>query len=420
MIGNGLPLYQWFGIIPPNWEYKKMKFLTKLRSEKAEGKPNLPYIGLENIQSKTGIYLKPSSENIQEIEGTSNKFYKNDVLFGKLRPYLGKCILADFEGICTTELLVLKVKEQELSEKYLKYLLISPKFIDLVNSSTYGSKMPRANWEFIKNIEVPLPSLEIQKRIELFIENKTEEIDTLIGLKETLIKLVEKKRQSIITEAVTKGLNLNVKMKDSGMEWIGEIPEHWVTTKAKYIFKEKSVKGYPKKRLLSVSKGRGVIPRDEMEFKVVMAFKDLQNFKLVQAEDFVIHLRSFQSGFEISEIEGIVSPAYTIFSLQNKGIASYYKYLFYSKAFIDAIASTTQSLRDGKPIAYSDFGNMEIPVPSLKEQTEIAQYIEDNLKNIDVLVEEIALAIEKLKEYRQSLIYEAVTGKIDVHEFETA
>jgi type I restriction enzyme, S subunit len=217
---------------------------------------------------------------------------------------------------------------------------------------------------------------------------------------------------------VTKGLNPNVKMKDSGVEWIGEIPEHWQLIKSKYIFKEVSKKGFPDKKLLSVSKGKGLIPRDEMENKVVMAFKDLENFKLVTPGDFVIHLRSFQSGFELSEIEGIVSPAYTVFSLRIEGNQRYYKYVFYSKLFIDAIASTTQSLRDGKPIAYADFSNMLMMVPPINEQNEMANYIDLKLLEIDKLIKLNKTAIEKLKEYRQSLIYEAVTGKIDLRDME--
>ncbi len=416
MISSKEKEYAWFESLPSTWEFKKLKFVVNLRSEKVIDATDEVYVGLENIESKTGKYLPASNQEDQDIEGTSNKFYKGDVLFGKLRPYLAKCIESDFEGICTTELLVLDTIKEKVLSTYLKYLLLSPKYIDYVNSSTYGSKMPRANWEFIKNIEVPLPIISIQNNIIKFIEYKTLEIDSLIYNKQNLVNLFEEKRQAIITEAVTKGLNSNVKMKDSGVEWIGEIPEHWGTIKAKYLFNEKSSKDHADKRLLSVSKGKGVIPRDEMEFKVVMAFKDLQNFKLVEKNDFVIHLRSFQSGFEMSEVKGIVSPAYTIFSLINEGSSRYFKYVFYSKVFIDAIASTTQSLRDGKPISYSDFGNMLLMVPNLNEQIDIANFIEDNLNSIDKLINSNKLAIGKLHEYRQSLIYETVTGKMDVRD----
>ena len=197
--------------------------------------------------------------------------------------------------------------------------------------------------------------------------------------------------------------------KESEYEWLGRIPLHWELKKAKWGFKEKSIKGYPNEILLSVSKGRGVIPRDKLENKSVMAFKDLQNFKLVVPEDFVIHLRSFQSGFEMSSNKGIVSPAYTVFSCENSLEPNYYKYLFYMRSFIDAIASTTQSLRDGKPIAYKDFSDMELPFPTIEEQTKIANFLDFKLNSIDNLISKKNKCIILLEQQRQSIITEAVT-----------
>ncbi|MGM0755825.1 restriction endonuclease subunit S [Bacillus zhangzhouensis] len=197
--------------------------------------------------------------------------------------------------------------------------------------------------------------------------------------------------------------------KESGYEWLGEIPLHWELKKAKWSFKEKSIKGYPDELLLSVSKGKGVIPRGELENKAVMAFKDLQNFKLVLPEDFVIHLRSFQSGFEMSMNKGIVSPAYTVFSCKKGLLPSYYKFLFYMQNFIDAIASTTQSLRDGKPIAYRDFSNMVLPFPKYNEQVKIANFLKVKLKEVDNLIYTKKKLIFLLEQQRQSIITEAVT-----------
>ncbi|MFK8795646.1 restriction endonuclease subunit S [Planococcus plakortidis] len=196
---------------------------------------------------------------------------------------------------------------------------------------------------------------------------------------------------------------------ESGYDWLGKIPSHWNLVKAKRMFKEESVKGYPHETLLSVLKGKGLMPREKMASKTVMAFKDLQNFKLVKKNDFVIHLRSFQSGFEMSEIKGIVSPAYTVFSGAKGTHPEYFKYLFYTKHFIDAIASTTQSLRDGKPIAYNEFTNMLLPLPSLSEQVIIANYLNYSLNAIDQLIDSKEKLIRLLVEKHQSVITEVVT-----------
>lgn len=203
--------------------------------------------------------------------------------------------------------------------------------------------------------------------------------------------------------------NRYLEYKDSRYEWLGEIPSHWELKRAKWGFQEKSIKGYPKETLLSVSKGKGVIPRDELEKRTVMAFKDLENFKLVVPNDFVIHLRSFQSGFEMSTNQGIVSPAYTVFSCKGDLAPKYYKFLFYTQSFIDAIASTTQSLRDGKPIAYKDFSDMELPYPSYSEQIKIADFLEVKLAGLDNLIDMKEKLILLLNSQRQSIITEAVT-----------
>lgn len=191
---------EWIGEIPEHWKAKKIKYNVELKGVKAEEDTDLQYIGLENIEAKTGKYIL--SENV-EIDGAALKFSKGDVLFGKLRPYLTKVLLADFDGRCSTEILVLKIVENVVLSQYLKYILLSPNFIDEVNSSTYGSKMPRANWSFIGNIFIPLPPLNEQKAIiGEIMEVEKRHFILLSKLKEQIKKLKEY-RQSLIYEAVT-------------------------------------------------------------------------------------------------------------------------------------------------------------------------------------------------------------------------
>ncbi|AQY37368.1 restriction endonuclease subunit S [Bacillus thuringiensis] len=423
--------YQWFEEIPLDWEYKKIKFLTTLRNEKINENTELPYVGLENIESKTGMYFGIDSTNNVEVEGISNKFYENDVLFGKLRPYLAKCILSDFEGICTTELLVMKVKEQKLSEKYLKYLLLSPKFIDLVNSSTYGSKMPRANWGFIKNIEIPVPELAVQKRIENFIENKTIEIDELIVEKEQLIQLLEEKRQSIITEAVTKGLNPNVKMKDSGVEWIDEIPEQWEKTRLDFIARVKARLGWKGLKADEyVDKGYIFLSTPNLKSRNI----DFENVNYITEERYVespeimlekgdVLLAKDGSTLGITNVVRELPSKATVNSsiavLRPKElIDSIYFYYYLSSTYIQDIINQIKGGMGVPHLFQADIKKFPVILPPLCEQKEIAKYIDEQVENLDSLIETIKVQIQNLKDYRQSLIYEAVTGKIDVRDFE--
>ncbi|RTQ93801.1 restriction endonuclease subunit S [Lysinibacillus telephonicus] len=194
---------EWIGEIPEHWEINKLKYLVYLRNEKVIDNYTLPYVGLENIESKTGNFNPSLGIEEQLVEGTSNAFYSGDVLFGKLRPYLAKCFVANFEGKCTTELLVMKTKENIILNEYLKFLLLTDIYIQVINSSTYGAKMPRANWDFISNLLIPLPNIKEQMEI---IKNVKNEITTIDELREELklqIEKIKEYRQSLIYEAVT-------------------------------------------------------------------------------------------------------------------------------------------------------------------------------------------------------------------------
>ena len=219
---------EWLGEIPKDWGVLKLKYAVDLISEKSQD-INQKYVGMENITSKNGKYV-----HTEEVipEGISNTFKDNDVLFGKLRPYLAKSWLASFSGICSSELLVLRAKE--ICPKFLQYYTLTDEFINQVDSSTYGSKMPRASWEFISLLSIPKCSFDLSIKIANFLDHETAQIDTLIAKQEKLIELLKEKRQAVISHAVTKGLNINALMKDSGVEWLGQVPEHWTVSRYKY------------------------------------------------------------------------------------------------------------------------------------------------------------------------------------------
>lgn len=225
------------GAIPTHWEILKLKYVVSLqnqksnqadysvvlfpqndrylchsndsassrhsdleRSEREESHKNNNTnfrIGLENIESKTGKYI-PTSEIVFEEDGI--KFENGDILFGKLRPYLAKVFLADRGGICVSEFLVLRTKGA--NNHFLKFLMLSPLFIDIVDSSTYGTKMPRANWEFIGNLKIPLPPIEEQKQIAEFLDSEISKIDSIIGKIKKQIELIKEYKSTLISQAV--------------------------------------------------------------------------------------------------------------------------------------------------------------------------------------------------------------------------
>lgn len=170
--------------------------------------------------------------------------------------------------------------------------------------------------------------------------------------------------------------------KDSGVQWIGEIPSHWGLRKMKYCFKERSQKGYPQEPLLSATQSQGVIRKDMYENRTVEAIKNLETLKLVEVGDFVISLRSFQGGIEYSYCRGIISPAYTILTPTDV-TASYFKYLGKSLSFISLLKSTVTGIREGQNIDYGKLRTNMIPMPSLEEQQSIASYLDKVTAKID-------------------------------------
>jgi type I restriction enzyme S subunit len=191
---------EWLGEIPAHWEVKRLKYLADSINQKAEqGDSELQYVGLENIESFTGRWVDSTAEITGE--GMANIFTTEDVLFGKLRPYLAKTFLPNFQGRCTSELLVLR--PSGLCKKFLFYLILSDGFLKQVDASTYGTKMPRANWEFIGGLASQEPPIPEQVAITTFLDRETGKIDTLIKKVRQAIHILKEYRIALISAAVT-------------------------------------------------------------------------------------------------------------------------------------------------------------------------------------------------------------------------
>lgn len=189
---------EWIGKIPKVWNVRPLRKTVSLRNEKKFMTKENVFIGLENIQSFNGKYIR--TETVYD-EGVNNIFKNGDVLFSKLRPYLTKALIPDFDGFCTGELIVFS--SYSGVKRFLLYVLLSNKFIDVINSSTYGAKMPRANWDFIGNVYTPIPPINEQQAIVDFLDEKCSKIDESIEQKQILIKQLEEYKQSLIYECVT-------------------------------------------------------------------------------------------------------------------------------------------------------------------------------------------------------------------------
>ena len=397
----------WIGEIPERWNTRRLKFSCNLIQEKTTDS-SLPYIALENIESYSGKLL---STNTSIPEGSCNLYSTNDVLFSKLRPYLTKCVVAPSEGKCSSELLVLRDFEGE--NKYLQYLMLSPKYIEYIDSSTYGAKMPRANWLFIGNTSIPLPPLSEQHAIVSYLDKKTAQIDRFISEATKEIEKLNELKQTQIAHLVTHGTNPDAPMKESGIAWIGQIPEHWEVNKIRSHFKERrtkvSDKDYP---ALSVAR-EGIVPQLDTAVKT----DNGDNRKLVLKNDFVVNSRSDRKGScGVSDYDGSVSLISIVLEPHDIN-PQYVHYLFRSNNYVE------EFYRNGRGIVadlwttrYSEMRNIFIPIPPVSEQKDIVSAINSLNNKIDTLVSELTTQINHLKELKQRVISDAVTGKIDVRE----
>ena len=403
---------KWIGEIPGHWNAVSLKRVVKLINEKSN-EQNIPYIALENIESFTGKILP-----LNEIEPDSicNKFKKDDVLFCKLRPYLTKCVSPSFDGKCTSELLVLRNFNGVAN--YLKYTLLSPRLVMDINASTYGAKMPRANWNYIGLCRVPLPPLPEQEAIVTYLDSKVAKIDEYIAIAEKKIAALEELKQTIIAEAVTRGIHKDVPMKDSGVKWIGMIPEHWNMLRAKNIFERQFRPVRDCDEVVTCFRDGQVTLRKNRRIEgFTESLKEI-GYQGIRKGDLVIHqMDAFAGSIGVSDSDGKGTPVYICCLPKDyKNINVYfYAYLLREMARSGFIKSLYRGIRErSSDFRFDTFSVQWLPLVPIKEQNEIVTYIEEKVANINQLCQAERSQIEKLKEYKQRLISDVVTGKVKV------
>eukprot|EP01034_Spumella_vulgaris_P008706 gene8706-11074_t len=205
---------KWLGDVPEHWNVRRLKHSLHLVTEKSDRRDHS--VALENIESWTGRFLSTETE----FQGDGIAFDAGDILFGKLRPYLAKAHLAEAPGAAVGDFHVMR-PAMGVDGRFAQYQILSREFISIVDGSTFGSKMPRASWEFVGGMKVTSPPYPEQTQIATFLDRESAKIDSLIAEQQRLIGLLREKRQAVISHAITKGLNHDAPMKHSGVEWLG-------------------------------------------------------------------------------------------------------------------------------------------------------------------------------------------------------
>ncbi len=278
----------------------------------------------------------------------------------------------------------------------------------------------RQNLSQTELLNFPVPDLpqDDQNAIADYLDRETVRIDGLIEKKTRFIALLKEKRAAVIDHAVTKGIDRNVEMKASGLDWLGDIPAHWDTVPPTVLFKESKERAHEGDQLMSATQKYGVIPLAEFEAleqrQVTMAVANLDKRKHVEVGDFVISMRSMDGGLERARAVGSVRSSYSVLKCGPEVEGRFFGYLLKSSLYIQALRLTTSFIRDGQDMNFSHFRKVRLPRIPIAEQTRIADHIERETKRIDGLLEKTERSIALLKEKRAALITAAVTGKVDV------
>lgn len=403
---------KWIGEIPSHWGCIKIKHLLKERVEKSVDGIGEPL----SMSQKFGL-IPTSQMDIVPNAATSyigaKHTHKGDMVLNKLKAHLGVFALSSYDGLVSPDYAVYYGTGRADME-FLEYLFKTPLYVSEFIKKTTGVAIGfnRLYTDDLFSISAHYPPLHEQQAIVDYLKDKTLKIEQYVSARERERELLDSLKQSEIANVVTKGLNLNVKMKDSGIPWIGEIPEHWTTRKIKFLFKERSEKGYPNEPVLCATQKYGVIPQSMYENRVVVVNKGLEGLKLVKEGDFVISLRSFQGGIEYAHYQGIISAAYTVLSPSDEVNPNYIKYLFKSHPFIELLKTCVTGIREGQNINFDLLRKSSIMLPPLSEQQAIVSYIDEKLQKIDQYMADLQREIDYLKEFKQRLISDAVTGQL--------
>jgi len=432
---------EWLGDIPVDWRARQLKFLCTYNDEVLTDSVlddyEIEYVDIGSVSATEGI-LRTESMSIDNAPSRAKRIVRDgDVIISTVRTYLEAIAPIDNPPnnlIVSTGFAVIR-PNRWLHKGYAAYCLRASGFIKEVVAQSVGVSYPAINASDLVNIKTPEPKYEEQKQIANFLDHETAKIDTLIEKQQQLIKLLKEKRQAVISHAVTKGLNPNAPMKDSSIEWLGEIPAHWEVKKLKHVIKHLES---------GVSVNAADVPAQNNEFGILKTscvytrtFRVNENKTVVPSEYDRVKCPIREGAIIISRMNtpelvgasalvnsndpNIFLPDrlwQTVFN--DKGLINpkFIAYFMMIKGFRNQISLAAEGASSSmQNIAKEDYLSINITFPKIEEQCEVANFIETKISKLDKLILKAEQAIELIKERRTALISAAVTGKIDVRGF---
>lgn len=391
---------EWMGKVPENWNIVALKFLCSMQSGKT--------LSSEQI-SEEGKYPVYGGNGLRGYYSEANTF-GDYLLVGRQGALCGNVHHVQGEFWATEHAVVTKCSA--LSDvRYMYYLLLG------MNLNQYASNtaaQPGLAVSQIINVKTCLAPIQEQKLIAVVLDEKCAQVNTLIANVQAQIEKLKAYKQSLITEVVTKGLDHTVPMKDSGVAWIGEIPAHWEIKRGKVLFEESDARSADgSEELLTVSQYTGITPRSQKNVNMFEALT-LEGYKLCDVGDIAANTMWLWAGaIGVSAYSGVISPSYNVYRQKAENfVPSYLDCLLRAPMLVQEYASRSTGIRASRLRLYpKDFLDIMFPVPPVDEQQDIISVLSEKFAAVDKLIAIKKSKIEKLEQYKKSLIYEYVTGK---------
>lgn len=412
---------EWIGMIPDDWKVEKAKFYFTCKKYI----PGVKSVNYERLALTLKGVIKRSKDDTDGLQPKDFQTYqllKKDELVFKLIDLqnisTSRVGLAKSTGLVSPAYIVLHAKD-EIYPQYAEKFYLIMWYKEIFNALGDDGVRSSINASELLNIPILIPPFNVQKIIVEFLEKKCLKIDSLNAEIQSQINALEQYKKSVISETVRKGLDFNVELKDSGIEWIGEIPKHWEVDKIKYHLKRNEPKNPGGVQVLSVYREYGVIPKDSRDDNHNVTSEDTSKYKYIKPGNLVINkMKAWQGSLAVSNYEGIVSPAYFVYKFTSSKLEKFYFHYLIRSCYNDEFRRISGGIREGQwDLSSIDFENELILLPPIDEQKSIVNYINQKISDIEKLIADKKEQIKILTEYKQSLIFEYVTGKKEVIEY---
>ena len=380
------------------------------------------YVRTTDIESQRTL-KQSEKRSIPRDIGKKYRLTIGDLLFTAAGATIGKSYLheVETEQCCFAGFLVRVQPRSQLLGRYLSHWSQSSHFHDQVWAGAVISTIPNFSAGRYRSLRVPLPETDSDlSLIVRYLDHAELRITKAIAAKQELLALLIEHRSTVIDELVLRGHDPEVKTIESNNAWMGEIPAHWEVVSSKSLFAHRKERSREGDEMLTASQSRGILKRDEFMAlegrRVMQVLVGSDILKHVEPNDFVISMRSFQGGLEWSKVSGCISSAYVMLIPGPMVHCEYFALLLKSRSYVSALRTTSDLVRDGQALRYSNFCQLQLPLPPLEEQRHIAAFADEKVSSLDRAIAPILKEIVLLKEYRTRLISDVVTGKLDVRD----